>query len=196
MGDHQHDCPNCNGYTVCYTKDCFAPGEQETLCHDCLRKDNTALRAALAAAIAAKEEAERRLCLIRSEVDKAIHVLKIRMESDGTPRDFIVEDLERVHYSDTPCRHAAEADAMRKASSVDYAWVIEAGDIGTPRYWDGRGTDTFTYKNEDAIRFSRREDAFRAKEWILKNHALRITEHGWDAELRRRADAALKGGKG
>ncbi len=59
-----------------------------------------------------------RLCLLRSEVDKAIHVLKIRMKSDGTPKDFIIDDLERVHYSDVTCPHEEEAKRLREALNI------------------------------------------------------------------------------
>jgi len=56
-----------------------------------------------------------RLCRLRSEVDKAIHVLKVRMKSDGIPRDFTVEDLERSRYSDTPCSHKARLKELERA---------------------------------------------------------------------------------
>lgn len=56
-------------------------------------------------------------------------------------------------------------------------WVIEAGN--EPRYWTGRGAHDFSEWHEDAIRFARREDAEKAKQWICRNHALKVVEHLW-----------------
>lgn len=80
-----------------------------------LRSAVYVLQEALAEAKGRAEKAEGALCLIRSEVYKAIRVLKVRMESDGTPRDFLVEDLEHVYFADAPCPHEARLEKALEA---------------------------------------------------------------------------------
>ena len=59
------------------------------------------------------------------------------------------------------------------------AWLIE----GDGCYWDGRFADSrgFTRKVDDALRFSRFQDAETVKHWLLQTNAfaLRTTQHVW-----------------
>lgn len=61
----------------------------------------------------------------------------------------------------------------------EFAWLIEADGS----YWNGHYADSrsFTRDVNEAIRFSRREDADIVKHWLLQIHsfALRTTQHGW-----------------
>lgn len=48
-------------------------------------------------------------------------------------------------------------------------WVVEGAGSDAPTYWDGHDAATpyFTPKIEDALQFSRCEDAQRAINWLL-----------------------------
>lgn len=60
------------------------------------------------------------------------------------------------------------------------AWVIETAN---QTYWDGHYTDSkaFSPKVEDAVLFSRREDADVVINWLLQSYAfaVRATYHLW-----------------
>jgi len=117
VGDHQHDCPTCNGYTICYTKDCYAPNEEMAPCHDCLRKDLTAALAQLA-------EKEGPLCAAREQLKVACKWLA---GSDWGTIDFerAMHEINAVGYA--PCRHEEEAKRLEDAlvnlmKSSDVTW--------------------------------------------------------------------------
>lgn len=70
--------------------------------------------------------------------------------------------------------------AMPKEPRDETAWVLESAG---PKYWDGRGLrpENFTKKHEDAIRFSRKEDAETIRCWLLDplHRLLASREHMW-----------------
>lgn len=77
-------------------------------------------------------------------------------------------------------------DAIEKC-----AWLIEADGS----YWDGHFADSrgFTRDVNQALCFSRFEDAETVKHWLLQAHsfALRTTQHCWVEEQHK--PAALEG---
>jgi len=108
------------------------------------------------------EEAERKLCRITDKVNEA----QLQEEDD------YVADVADILATSSPCRHAAEADALREAVEKWILSVIDAEVI-----LGALMRETKHEVSRDAIR-------------ILRSAILK-----WSAELRRRADAA-KGGKG
>jgi hypothetical protein len=100
--------------------------------------------------------------------------------------------LNSVHSFGPTTRAAIERIATLLESRQEDAarWVIEAPFIpdgsnihfGEPRYWDGRGPDTFSFDHLEAVRFVRKEDAERVLYWMIaKNRQAecRATEHIW-----------------
>lgn len=68
--------------------------------------------------------------------------------------------------------------------TTETAWVIEGTGDGSPTYWDGKDADSpfFTTDHTEAIRFARKEDAERAKYWLLPEVLRGVVasrEHGW-----------------
>lgn len=59
-------------------------------------------------------------------------------------------------------------------------WLIEQWIHGQLMYWSGRSTDdvAFTPKVEDAIRFSRHQDASKIISWLLNGRG-RAAEHAF-----------------
>ena len=136
----------------------FAPSEMDAFLPDWRERtdENVRLRADLAAAIAAKEEGEGKLCAARETLDKF-------KDANGMT-DFWRDRFRAALSSSSPCRHAAEADKMREEGKrLDgvIGWAIETAGV-----W---------FRN-DLSQMTR-------KEWL-------------DELIRRRADAALKGGTG
>lgn len=68
--------------------------------------------------------------------------------------------------------------------SDEIGWVVERYRNGTLEYFEGRGADTWTTKHNDAMRFSREEDASRACAWLC-NDMGRATQHGWTPQEER-----------
>ena len=70
-------------------------------------------------------------------------------------------------------------DGCGQQTTTEYAWLIE----GDGCYWDGHHADSrgFTRKLDDAVRFTRSQDADAVKHWLLQScaFALRTTCHGW-----------------
>lgn len=70
-------------------------------------------------------------------------------------------------------------DGCGQQTMNEFAWLIEADGS----YWDGKYADArgFSRKIEDAVRFTRQQDADTVKSWLLNDHAfaLRTTQHGW-----------------
>lgn len=58
------------------------------------------------------------------------------------------------------------------------AWLIEGASV----YWGGRSPDYFVSNIDDAVRFSRYEDADRILGWIIPQQMrilCRVAEHVW-----------------
>lgn len=65
-----------------------------------------------------------------------------------------------------------------KERTNDSGWVIEADRT----YWNGKHLDSRGFGDaDDAVRFSRFEDAERVKHWLMPKmaFALKTTEHIW-----------------
>lgn len=63
---------------------------------------------------------------------------------------------------------------------IGFGWVIELGPLeGHVFYWTGKGRVDFSPRHEDAIRFSRQQDAIIVRDWTLRNPYLRVIQHGW-----------------
>lgn len=71
-------------------------------------------------------------------------------------------------------------DGCGQQTMSEFAWLIETAN-GT--YWDGKYTDSrsFSPKIDDAIRFTREQDAQSVIGWIFQSYsfAIRATQHGW-----------------
>jgi hypothetical protein len=68
--------------------------------------------------------------------------------------------------------------------TTDFAWVIEKNDGGglPPEYWTGHSPESFSVKNDEAIRFARKQDAIAVLHWILSDKGrafCHVREHGW-----------------
>lgn len=111
-----------------------------------------------------------------------------------TLKDWQVAELQRkAHAYDSLQLQGGERPATpvgtAEETSVEdreVAWVIERGDL--PAYWDGRGRDTFVRDHLLAIRFSREQDAYRVKSWLLADDC-RVVEHVWLGGVTRDVDA-------
>jgi hypothetical protein len=66
-----------------------------------------------------------------------------------------------------------------KSDETQFAWLIE--NVRLTTYWDGRAPDTFTRDPNDAVRFSRQEDAERIVHWLMSKEPVVAREHGWFA---------------
>jgi len=104
---------------------------------------------------------------------------------DDVPIDAkLGEETDRVfaRYEFEQLRQAVEyaSYSAPKIGQEEKAWLIETAN---QTYWMGRHTDNrgFTPKIDDAIRFSRREDAEVIIHWLMESHccALRSAEHIW-----------------
>lgn len=162
-----------------------------------LRADNEALRGEVAYW---KRLAEERLTLyeavtaLRGVLTKERGAAKVRREEIAALKALVGRQQaylksgetfydEKVAILADPIGIAAlrelqelRAEAERsKNGQKRIAWLIE---VDATTYWDGRALDSFHFV-QDAIRFSRQEDAERIIRWLLKNPALKATEHVW-----------------
>jgi hypothetical protein len=73
------------------------------------------------------------------------------------------------------------------SDEIQEVWLIEANGS----YWDGRSTDAgaFSRNANDAVRFSRFEDAEKVKYWLLGDYAfaLKTTQHVWFKDAAQKA---------
>ena len=63
----------------------------------------------------------------------------------------------------------------------ELAWLIELGSA-TPQWFTGRGADEFTTDANDALRFSREQDAYLAIFYLVApgvRRGCKAVEHGW-----------------
>jgi hypothetical protein len=61
---------------------------------------------------------------------------------------------------------------------TDSAWLIEGAGV----YWCGRGATDFSPNVDEAVRFSRQEDAERVLHWIIPattSAVCRTAQHMW-----------------
>jgi hypothetical protein len=86
----------------------------------------------------------------------------------------------------TDCADCAKlrARVAELEGALQAAWVVERYTNGRLEYFQGRGADSWTYKNDDAMRFAREQDAQRACGWLC-NDMGRAAEHMWiDGSIR------------
>lgn len=65
--------------------------------------------------------------------------------------------------------------------SEQFGWLVELG-CSPPKWWAGQNPYYFTTDANEAMRFSRREDAERAIGWLVApgwREGCRALEHGW-----------------
>lgn len=65
------------------------------------------------------------------------------------------------------------------AIEIEFGWLIEFREANRPTWWDGRGPNTSTNDANDAIRFSRKQDAERVASLGFMKRKYIITEHSW-----------------
>jgi len=120
--------------------------------HDCYEVVAT-LRADLAAAVARAEEAERQLCKARD------YLLTIKSSVENVAGAFIgyvdIDTMIDNLYQSSPCRHEAEADALRAAVE----WALEnipmtqnkATELRRRAGGEGSGDDLYTDREHCAV---------------------------------------------
>ncbi len=72
--------------------------------------------------------------------------------------------------------------SMTERDTTAFAWLIEGAG---PHYWDGRSPTSSTTDPNEAVRFSRFEDAERVRSGLIDGgEHWRSVEHGWSPAAR------------
>lgn len=101
--------------------------------------------------------------------------------------DELANELKLLLKECEYCEARREAERLTDAQQFERvfnasaaAFVIEDTGGASPSYWTGQGPDKWSFNHDDAMRFSRKQDAERALGWLVPaKHYTRVSEHIW-----------------
>lgn len=120
--------------------------------------------------------------LMREAADALSSPAVERMPPQGMHVEVSKEWCEKMAQAEAECGDVSvgpppSARPPATCATDQLGWLIEDAQ---GQYWDGRRADSFTRKHDEAVRFSRFEDAERVRCWLVKSgQHFRSVQHAW-----------------